>query len=90
MSGLKQEERKDLGGPPVVVAGTALAHAVGSGSVTVSVTGSPTTPLRVPEPVMVTMASSTQAPQSEIVTSSGMNPNPLSNLKDVTVIAKRR
>ncbi|KAK3862699.1 hypothetical protein Pcinc_031457 [Petrolisthes cinctipes] len=90
MPGLKQEERKDLGGPPVVVAGTALAHAVGSGSVTVSVTGSPTTALGASEPMMASVGSSTPVPHSETVTSSVVNLNPLSNLKDVTVIAKRR
>ncbi|KAK8732011.1 hypothetical protein OTU49_007135 [Cherax quadricarinatus] len=71
------EERKD---PSMVVAGTALAHAVGTGSVTVSVTGSVPTTLKMPDPLIFPVP--VPVPISDEET--------LSNLKDVTVVATRR
>ncbi|XP_042206324.1 uncharacterized protein LOC121855423 [Homarus americanus] len=79
-SGKQGEDRKDT---PVVVAGTALAHAVGTGSVTVSVTGSVPTALKIPDPVIVPLT--VPIPQSSVP-----DENTLANLKDVTVVATKR
>ncbi|XP_069169395.1 lethal(3)malignant brain tumor-like protein 3 isoform X2 [Procambarus clarkii] len=76
-AGKQTEERKDT---PMVVAGTALAHAVGTGSVTVSVTGTVPATLKIPEPVIVPVPVPVQISDEEA----------LSNLKDVTVVATKR
>lgn len=83
------DECKD---PPMVVAGSsALAHAVGSGSVTVSLTGSVPSVLKIPEvvkipePLIVPMGGGVQE-----VSSSLPGKEALSNLKDITVTQAKR
>lgn len=82
------EERKEA---PKVVAGTALAHAVGSGSVTVSVTGTVPGTLKIPEPVIVPVTvplppQSPYDPPSTLV----QEQDGLSHLREVTVKPTRR
>lgn len=86
-SGKQIEERKDT---PVVVAGTALAHAVGTGSVTVSVTGSVPATLKIPEPMVVPVTVAVSQSIPEQVSSPVPDKDTLPNLKDVTVITTKR
>ncbi|XP_071536853.1 lethal(3)malignant brain tumor-like protein 3 isoform X2 [Panulirus ornatus] len=86
-SGKQLEERKDT---PVVVAGTALAHAVGTGSVTVSVTGSVPATLKIPEPMVLPVTVPASQTMPEHVSSPVPDKDTLPNLKDVTVIATKR
>ena len=87
-TGKRVEERKETA---KVVAGTALAHAVGSGSVTVSVTGSVPTTLKIPEPVIVPMSVPVPVPQSTLQPVSSYVPeqDSLAHLRDVTVTHAR-
>lgn len=83
----------------MVVAGSALAHAVGSGSVTVSLTGPAPSALKVPElvkipePLMVPVGGTAGGMQSgpeDKRTTSLPGEEALSNLKDITVTQAKR
>ncbi|XP_063850444.1 lethal(3)malignant brain tumor-like protein 3 isoform X1 [Scylla paramamosain] len=85
--GKRTEERKEAA---KVMAGTVLAHAVGTGSVTVSVTGSVPATLKIPEPVIVPVTVPLPQSSFEPVSSSVPEQDSLSHLRDVTVTPARR
>ncbi|XP_050692187.1 lethal(3)malignant brain tumor-like protein 3 [Eriocheir sinensis] len=83
------EEWKDA---PKVVGGAGLAHAVGSGSVTVSVTGSVPAALKIPEPVIVPVTVPLPPPQSpcEPVPGAMQEVDGMGHLRDMTMTPTKR